>query len=58
VRALEGAGFKTLTATEVLANSKVVEQARPLVVTVDGTELARGGGGPRCMTCPILRDPV
>ncbi|WP_341241836.1 arginine deiminase [uncultured Nocardioides sp.] len=35
-----------------------LEQAGIEVVRIAGSELGSGRGGPRCMSCPIVRDPL
>ncbi|APJ05061.1 hypothetical protein AXG55_03215 [Silvanigrella aquatica] len=58
LRACESAGFKIMSAKDAVKHPTLLQSNYPLIVTVEGSELSRGGGGPRCMTCPVLRDPV
>ena len=49
-------GFQTVPADDIIAGRVDLEELDRCVVTVAGSELARGGGGCRCMTLPIRRD--
>jgi arginine deiminase len=52
------AGFEILKAKDVNAGKSDPGLYKRCVVTVDGSELARGGGGARCMTMPVARKDV
>ena len=43
--------------SQVIAGEVDLDRLGRCVVTIDGSELARGGGGCRCMTMPIGREP-
>ncbi|MFW5694073.1 MAG: arginine deiminase family protein [Alkalispirochaeta sp.] len=61
---LGAAGFTICTGAEVIANPRLLVDGtgNPVphrtAVAVHGVELARGGGGPRCMTMPFMRDGI
>jgi len=53
---LAAAGFRIVRGDALLDGGDEVRDDERAVVTVTGGELVRGGGGPRCMTCPIHRE--
>lgn len=52
------AGFDIVTASDVITGKVDLEKDKRIAVAMEGAELSRGGGGCRCMTMPIQRDPV
>ncbi len=51
-------GFEIIAAKDIIAGEKKVPKNQKCVVTIAGSELARGGGGARCMSMPFRRKNV
>ena len=48
-------GFSVVPARDVISGKYDLNSPGRCVITIDGSELPRGGGGPRCMTMPLRR---
>ncbi len=55
---LDKNGFAILSAWDVINGKCDIDNYEKCVVTIDGSELPRGGGGARCMTMPVSRDNI
>ena len=51
-------GLEIIKAKDVISNKINLDNYDKYVITIDGTELARGGGGCRCMTMPVNRKDI
>ncbi|OGU09952.1 MAG: hypothetical protein A2W29_00865 [Gemmatimonadetes bacterium RBG_16_66_8] len=58
LEALAAAGYPVLSGEAILAGTATVANDGRGIITLPGSELVRGGGGPRCMTLPLRREDL
>jgi arginine deiminase len=52
------AGYRIVSGTSFLTGEQEIREGERVVLTFEGGELVRGGGGARCMTMPLVREDI
>ncbi|HEX9692087.1 MAG TPA: arginine deiminase family protein [Gemmatimonadales bacterium] len=55
---LSKAGYRVVDGVDFLTTDESIDEDEKAVITLEGSELVRGGGGPRCMTLPLRREDI
>ena len=53
---MEKCGFRVVSSSAFLTGDERVKEGERAIITFEGAELVRAGGGPRCMTLPVHRE--